>query len=574
MQEYPYQLKLISMMHDRGEANTPYDRRAEIGGKACGLLSISDTLAEIDANKYPDIQINIPDSVVLSTNVFDAFMEQNQLYDIALSNHQDKRIAHAFQQADMPFQVLGELRSLIEKWDMPLAVRSSGLLEDTMHQPFAGVYLTKMIPNHDPSTDIRFQELVEAIKFVWASTFFVLAKDYSKAVHLDIREEKMAVIIQKMVGKQHGERYYPELSGVARSINFYPVSPATPQDGVVSLALGLGKTVVDGNKTWTYSRKYPQMPLPYKSLQAMLYETQNEFWAVNMGVVPEYNPIEEMEYMQKENLPTAEKDGVLDHLVSTFDIQTERLTMGMGQFGPRVLNFAPLLNSGLIPFNELVSEILTSLEKNLSCPLEIEFAMTFNPHRFSVLQVRPMKIDHSEQQVTLQDLDNKRNILASKCVLGNGSIRGIQEIVYVLPDKFDLKHTKEISAELDMHNQRMLDQKLPYILIVFGRLGTLDPWLGIPVTWGQICGAKVIVEATQENVKVELSQGSHYFHNIINMDIKHFSLPVTEPYTINWDWLKKQQVISQGEFTCHVRMEEPAIVKVDGRQGWGVIYHP
>jgi hypothetical protein len=572
MQEVPYQLKLISMYRKHGQSNN-IDERAEIGGKAQGLLSISDLLAEIDANDFPDIQINIPDSVVLSTSVFDAFMERNQLYDIAFSNQQDKRIAHAFQASDMPFEVLGELRNLIEDWKMPLAVRSSGLLEDTMNQPFAGVYLTKMIPNNDSIIDKRFEELIGAIKLVWASTYFMLAKDYSKATNLDTREEKMAVIIQKMIGKQIGERYYPELSGVARSFNFYPIPPAKPKDGVVSLALGLGKTIVDGNKTWTYSLKYPKMPPPFKSSRDMLYETQNEFWTVNMGIVPEYNPIEEMEYMQKENLLVAENDGVLSHLVSTFDPQSERLSMGMGQAGPRVLTFAPILSTNEIPLNDLINEILESFEKILSCPLEIEFAMTFNPHRFSLLQVRPMKITLTHQQVTQEDLDYKNNIVASTCVLGNGYVEGIHDIVYVLPEKFELKHTRAIAAELEIHNQRLVDEKLPYILIVFGRLGTQDQWLGIPVTWGQICGAKVIVEATQDNVKVELSQGSHYFHNIINMDVKYFSLPISAPYRINWEWLMQQRVISQGEYTCQIQIDQPAIVKVDGRCGWGVIFN-
>jgi hypothetical protein len=573
MPDSSYQFKLISMFRKQEQTDIFRDGRQEIGGKALGLLSICDTLAAINAAEFPEININIPDMVVLATSVFDAFMERNQLYDVAFSNQPDHRIAYAFQKADMPFEVLGELRTLLEKWNMPLAIRSSGLLEDTMQQPFAGVYLTKMIPNNGTVFETRFQTLLEAIKFVWASTYFMIAKDYSKATNLNIHDEKMAVIIQKMVGKQYEERYYPEISGVARSFNFYPVKPAKPEDGVVSLALGLGKTVVDGNKTWTYSPKYPKMPPPFKSMQDMLYATQNEFWAVNMGPIPEYDPIKETEYMQQENLLTAEKDGVLEHLASTYDTESDRLSIGMGVNGPRVITFAPLLSLNVLPLNNLIAEILAKFEEKLSYPIEIEFAMTLNPHRFSLLQVRPMKINQIHYQVTQEDLNSKHAIVASTSVLGNGIVEELKDIVYVIPEIFDLKNTREIAAELEIHNQRLLDEDLPYILIVFGRLGTLDPWLGIPVTWGQICGAKVIVEATQENVRVELSQGSHYFHNIINLDVKYFSLPFSEPYRIKWEWLEKQQVINEGLHTRHVRITTPATVKVDGRCGWGVIYN-
>lgn len=572
MPEELFQFNLISMIRKNKQTDISQDGREEIGGKALGLLSIRETLAGITPEQFPDIQINIPDMVVVGTSVFDTFIERNQLAEIAYSTQHDNRIAHAFQRSDMPFEVLGELRNLLEKWSMPLAVRSSGLLEDTMQQPFAGVYLTKMIPNNAINLETRFQKLIEAIKFVWASTFFMIAKDYTRATNLNIRDEKMAVILQKMVGKRHHKRFYPEVSGVARSFNFYPVSPARPEDGVVSLALGLGKTVVDGDKTWTYSPKYPKMPPPFKSLHDMLHDTQNEFWVVNMGEVAEYDPIKETEYMQKENLISAEKDGVLDHLASTFEPDSDRLSIGTGSQGPRILTFSPLLTLNTIAFNPLISEILKQFEEKLACPVEIEFAMTFNPHQFNLLQVRPMKIHADTLKITEDDLNDAHTLVTSKSVLGNGILEGIRDIVYVVPDQFELTFTKQIASELERHNQRLLDADHPYILIVFGRLGTLDPWLGIPLTWGQICGAKVIVEATQDNVKVELSQGSHYFHNIINLDIKYFSLPFSQPFRINWDWLGKQKLIQEDKFTRHVQSDTILTVKVDGRSGWGAIY--
>jgi hypothetical protein len=384
-------------------------------------------------------------------------------------------------------------------------------------------------------------------------------------------EEKMAVIIQEMVGKRHGSRFYPELSGVARSFNYYPVKPARPEDGIISLALGLGKTIVDGGKSWMYSPAYPQIPPPFKSPRELLEETQNRFWVVNMGEPPEYNPIQETEYIRQENLTAAERDGTLHHLVSTFDLESERLSIGDGVRGPRALTFAPLLALNEIPFNRAISDLLMRCEQALDCPVEIEFAMTFNPHRLGFLQVRPMVVPTGDLQVAYEDLQDPNVIIASETVLGNGVMEGIQDVVYVIPEKFDLKDTRRIADELEKHNHRLLSEKRPYILIVFGRLGTLDPWLGIPVTWGQICGAKVIVEATRENVKVELSQGSHYFHNIINLGVMYFSMPFTSPFRIDWDWIAGQPAEQEGEFTRHVRLPSTLCVKVDGRSGRGLI---
>lgn len=558
---------LISLRRDPGKPHSLIDGREEIGGKAQGLLAIRQAITGLSS----DVVVDIPRMTVLGTSVFDAFMQRNDLWDVALSDLSDERIGHAFQRADMPFEALGPLRSLTNTWTTPLAVRSSGLLEDTTQCPFAGVYLTKMIPNNAHDPDTRFQKLVEAIKFVWASTFFKIAKDYCKATTLCMGDEKMAVVIQEMVGKRHSDRFYPELSGVARSFNYYPIKPARPEDGVVSLALGLGKTIVDGGKSWMYSPAHPQMPPPFKSPRDLLEETQNEYWVVNLGEPPEYNPIKETEFMRKENLTSAERDGVLHRLVSTLDIETERLSMGAGARGPRALTFAPLLTMDEVPFNRLISDLLIRCEQALDGPVEIEFAMTFDPHRLGFLQVRSMVIPTGDLRVATEDLRAENVLIASETVLGNGIIEGIQDVVYVIPENFNLKDTRAIADELEEHNHRLLAEKRPYILIVFGRLGTLDPWLGIPVTWGQICGAKVIVEATQENVRVELSQGSHYFHNIINLGVKYFCMPFSSPYRIDWAWLERQPAAQEGEFTRHVRLAGPVHVKVDGRSGRGLI---
>lgn len=542
--------------------------REEIGGKAQGLLSIQDVITGAGEGQ---IEVGIPKMTVLGVSLFDAFMDRNDLWGAASEDLSDERIAHAFQQGDMPFEALGPLRALVAGWTTPLAVRSSGLLEDSTNRPFAGVYLTKMIPNNAPDLDTRFQKLVEAVKFVWASTFFRISKDYCQATGLCMGDEKMAVIIQEMVGKRHSDRFYPELSGVARSFNYYPIQPARPEDGVVNLALGLGKTIVDGGKTWTYSPAYPQMPPPYHAKE-FLRETQNEFWVVNLGEPPEYDPINETEYMRVENLRTAERDGVLPHLASTYDLENERFSIGVGSRGPRVLTFAPLLELDEIPFNRVVADLLFRCEEKLGCPVEIEFAMTFDPPRLGFLQVRPMVLPEGDQQVTREDLQNPNAIIASENVLGNGALEGISDVVYVMPERFNMRDTRRIADELAEINQRLLEEARPYILIVFGRLGTLDPWLGIPVTWGQVCGASVVVEASQENARVELSQGSHYFHNIINLGVFYFCVPYSNTYHINWEMLNRQPAVAEGEFTRHVRLATPLHVRVDGHSGRGIIY--
>lgn len=567
-------LHLITLRRGSDRAQSLLEGREELGGKAQGLLSMHQTLVEMDAMEFPDIRIDIPEMTVLGTSVFDAFMQRNDLMELALSGLPDDRIANAFQRADMPFEVLGELKTLIDSWTSPLAIRSSGLLEDTTHRPFAGVYLTKMIPNNQPDPDTRFQKLVEAIKFVWASTYFKIARDYCMATSLNSCDEKMAVVIQEVVGKRYGNRFYPELAGVARSFNYYPLLPARPYDGVVNLALGLGKTIVDGGKSWIYSPAYPLMPPPFESTQELLKETQTEFWSVNMGEPPEYNPTRETEFLRKDNLLTAEKDGTLPYLVSTLDPQSGRMSLGMGSKGPRAVTFGPLLSLPDIPFNTLINHLLARCEARCDCPIEIEFAMTFDPPRFGFLQVRPMVLPAGDLEISQEDLKDSRTIIASETVLGNGECESIEDIVYVIPDHFNLKDTKAIAAELDEHNHILLTSGRPYLLIVFGRLGTLDPWLGIPVTWGQICGARVIVEATQENVKVELSQGSHYFHNIINLGVMHFSMPFTSPYRINWEWLKSLNIEEEKRFTRRVRLSRGLGVKVDGRHGRGIIFLP
>ncbi len=546
-----------------------------LGGKAGGLAFIHDTLlSSIPPQEFPDVDISIPPMAVLGTDVFDAFINQNQLSDAIHAELPEDRLAFRFQEADLPLDVLGDLRRLISDTHFPLAVRSSSLLEDASHEPFAGIYATKIIPNNQYDTNTRFRRLIEAIKYVYASTYFQSAKDYMKITHHALEDEKMAVIIQRVVGKKHGERYYPEISGVARSYNYYPMKRAKPEDGVVHLALGLGKTIVDGGISWNYSPAHPKVKPPYRTVDELLKITQTEFWAINLGEPPEYNPIKETEYLTQEGLTTAEKDGVLRYLASTYDPHGDRLSIGTGSPGPRVLTFGRLLELEEIPLNAIIKKVLSIAESALGGPVEIEFAMTLDPHHFGFLQVRPMRISESEVTLEVEDLQGEEILLSSDHVLGNGVNDQIKDIIFMPPDRFQPKHTQSIAKDLETINRKLVDEGRPYLLIVFGRLGTTDPWLGIPIRWSGVSGAQAIVETTREDFNIVLSQGSHYFHNLTSLGIQYFSLPYSSPYKIDWDWLNDQKAALETERVRHVRLTEPLLIKVDGRSSRGVVIKP
>jgi len=549
-----------------------------LGGKAQGLASIRDILgAQFQEDRFQDIIVNIPTLTVITTNFFDRFMEQNDLYKIVASDLSDDHIAYHFQKAELPAEIIGDLRALIAQVRVPLAIRSSSLLEDAASSPFAGVYGTKMIPNNQHDTDTRFRKFVEAVKFVYASTFFKSARDYMKAAGHSIEQEKMAVIIQEIVGLPHDRRFYPNISGVARSYNFYPLSYAEAEDGVVNLALGLGKKIVDGGLVWCYSPRFPRMNPPYKSTGDLLKSTQNSFWAVNTGKPPPYDPINEAEYLLNLDLTDAEYDEVLPYIASTYDIQSDRVSIGTAGKGPRIITFAPILQAEILPLNELLLILLDLSEKTYGQKVEIEFAMTFDPRsgrapRFGFLQVRPLQISAESVNIEREELKDSTALVASERVLGNGRLNTIEDIVYLKPANFDLKYSRAMAAEVEVLNRRLIEEGHPYMLIGFGRWGSTDDWLGIPVDWPQICGARVIVECTLPEMSIDLSQGAHFFHNISNLGIYYFSLEYSDEYRIDWEWLDSRQVAAEGEFLKHVHLKSPLNVKVDGKRGMGVIF--
>jgi len=550
-----------------------------LGGKATGLTFAKDLLArEIDSSAFPGMEVNVPTMAVLATDCFDGFITQNHLAELNVNELSDDRIGHAFQQADLPAELLGDLRALIMQVKTPLAIRSSSLLEDALDRPFAGVYGTKMIPNNQFEPDTRFRKLVEAIKFVYASTYFREARDYIKTTGRDPREEKMAVILQEVVGLRHGDRFYPDASGVARSYNFYPTGPARPEEGVASLALGLGKTIVDGGVSWTFSPAYPKKPPPFASVGELMRGTQTEFWAVNMGPPPAYDPVSETEYLVKAGLKEADSDEVLRFLASTFDAGRDRVVPGVGARGPRILDFAPLLVLEQFPVNRVIQTLLKAAEDALGAKVEIEFAMTIHQGRdeepcarLGFLQVRPMVVSEQVVEVTDEALADPRAIVASDMVMGNGVENDVCDIVFVRPENFSPMQTPAIAQQLEPMNRELREQDRPFLLIGFGRWGSSHPSLGIPVDWSQISGARAIVEATLPEINVELSQGSHFFHNLSSFRASYFMVRHDGPFQINWQWLNQQSIVQETELVRHVRLASPLTIRVDGRHARGVV---
>lgn len=555
----------------QGADRASYVGDGAVGGKAEGLLRIRDMLRdELAGDAFPGVEIGIPTMAVLRTAVFDAFMERNNLWAVVAESPPDDRLALAFQKGDLPTEVVGDLRAIVQEVHQPLAVRSSSLLEDALDHPFAGVYETKMIPNNQPEPDRRFRQLVEAIKFVYASTFFSGARSYARAIGTDITREKMAVIIQEVIGRRHGDRFYPDISGVLRSYNYYPTERLKPEDGVANLALGLGKTIVDGGRSWTYCPKAPRVDPPLTDSE-LLKETQTRFWAVNMGRPPAYDPIRETEYLVDGTLPDAERDGVLSRLVSTFDAHSRRIYPGMREGGARILTFAPLLKLDVLPLNGIIRRLLEIGEAGTGAPVEIEFAMTLDPVRFGFLQIRPMAVSHDVVELSAEALAGDDVLVGSGNALGNGIDESIRDVVYVRPDAFEARHTRAIAGEIGAFNRRLVEAERPYLLIGFGRWGSSDPWLGIPVDWGQISGVRAIVEAGLPAMNVELSQGAHFFHNMISFHVYYLAVRHGGRYAIDWPALDALPAVDETAFVRHVRLASPLTVKVDGRSGRGVI---
>lgn len=547
----------------------------QLGGKGTGLCFMDDVLrTRLPDGRVGEFRIEVPRLVVLGTDVFDRFLSLNSLGEVLDADPRDEDLALAFQRAEFPPEFVGDLRALVEEVRVPLAVRSSSLLEDALAHPFAGVYGTKMTPNHQPDADTRFRRLVEAIKFVYASTYFSRARRYRARSGQPEKAEKMAVILQQIVGRRHLDRFYPDVSGVARSWNYYRYGPSRPDDGVVVLALGLGKTIVDGGAAWWYSPRLPAVAPPFGSTQDLLQGTQQRFWAVRMDQRRVYDPTAETEYLAHAELADAEFDGTLAHVASTYDVAADRLVPGIGRTGPRAVTFAPLLQLETFRLNEALTALLRLCEDATGGAVEIEVAATLDPRsdppgHLGFLQVRPMTVPSEIVEVDEHELTATNVVVASTNALGNVRDHDIRDIVFVRPEIFDASLTRAIAAELESLNQPLAAAGSPYLLIGIGRWGSADPWLGIPVEWSQISGARVIVEAQMPALAPDPSQGSHFFHNLAAFGIAYLCVPL--PGIVDWDWLATQPACAETTHVRHIRLEFPLTVKVDGRSGRGVV---
>ncbi|MDO9390749.1 MAG: PEP/pyruvate-binding domain-containing protein [bacterium] len=548
-----------------------------IGGKARGLAFVDKILnSQFDHSLYPGVSISIPKTLVLGADVFDDFMRHNKLFKLAVDEDSDARIANAFLNASLPPTVVGDIRDFIRQVRKPLAVRSSSLLEDALYQPFAGIYYTKMVPNNQSDLDARFLSLDNAIKLVWASTFLKQAKSYIESTNHRVDEEKMAVIIQEVVGADRNGRYYPDFAGVARSYNYYPVGHAKPEDGVVNVALGLGKSVVDGGVSLRFTPAYPEILPQFGTADDMLDNSQKSFYAVDMRPRSNTAYADEDQYLLKLGIEEAEKDGVLERLGSTYSFENQQLQDGIGQPGPRVVSFAHILKYKLFPLAELLDHLLKLSSQAMSCPVEMEFAVRLDPKNifpadFGFLQVRPLVVSDELVKIDVSAKDIQQALCFSDKALGNG-VTALSDIIYVRPGSFDASRTPQMADEVGQLNKKLKEQGRPYVLIGPGRWGSSDPWLGIPVKFDQISQARTIVEACLPNMNVDPSQGSHFFQNMTSLRIGYFTVPTDPEHgRIDWDWLESQPVTDSTEHLRWVHLDQPLEARIDGRSGMGLI---
>ncbi len=553
-----------------------------LGGKARGLGFVNTLITNYNIrDKFENVQIYIPPAVVLGTDVFDEFMEMNNLKEFALNCKSDEEITGKFLKASkFPEEAFNYLKDFLELTTTPLAVRSSSLLEDSQYHPFAGVYQTYMIPNNLPHLSARLNELISTIKRVYASTFYQSAKNYIRVTSYRTEEEKMAVIIQKMVGLTHQNRFYPDFSGVAKSYNFYPAPGQDSSDGVISVALGLGKTVVEGGNTVRFNPKYPDDLIQFYSVEESLKNSQKGFYALKLDEKTDFGNVTHDVLVKHFDLDVAEEDGSLNHVGSTYVADNDAIYDGLSRTGPRVVTFGPILKNKLFPLPGILNLLLDIGTWGMGTPIEIEFAVNMNPginkkREFELLQMRPLVVSYEEEQLKIEDHSEDELICSSTQVLGNGIIDDVRDVVLVDYHLFDRAKSFNVAAEVAAFNSQLMNDNRPYLLIGVGRWGSLDPWLGIPVTWEQIAGAKAIVETSFKEVAVEPSQGSHFFQNITSFMVGYFTVnTIHNNGFINWDWLLSIKPYAQKEFTKHLRFKKPLLLKMNGHKNKGIILKP
>ena len=546
------------------------------GGKASGLIRLNDILDKhIPEREIDGMRVDIPDMFIILSDVFDQFMANNNLYEIACSEASDDVIALAFVNASMGPLYTGELYEVIDTIKKPLAVRSSSICEDSMNEPFAGVYETKMIANNQFDKSVRFKSFVDAVKFVYASMFFKQSKEYFKSTGYDIKQEKMAVIVQAVTGDTYDDLYHPMISGVLKSYNFYPSDSIKPDSGFAALAYGMGKTIVDGGTCWSYCPSCPQTPQPFNGIKDMLNNTQKKFWSINLQSLNNYNPVAQDEYLVKKSIFDKGIRKKLNKVCCSYDYRNDMLIPGILDACSPVMDFSPVLKDEVIPMNRIVKKVMQICEQETDEKVEIEFAVSCNKEEsqkpfFSLLQLRPINISHELIDVPENMFTQSATILSSDKVMGNGKCNCIRDIIYVKPEAFNITETEQIASDISELNQSFRDGG-SYLLIGFGRWGTSDKWCGIPVRWSQISRARAIVETVLPTMKSDFSQGAHFFHNMTAHNVFYFSVNNEHAKNLDWTWIQIQKVVNETRYVRHVRLEKNLNILVDGRTNRGVI---
>lgn len=548
--------------------------KGSFGGKGRGMAFLSNFIENVDLKKLiPNLKIEIPKTAIIGSDEFDNFIENNNLTGIIYSDRTYDEVKAAFVSSPLPAGLKAKLRSFLEIITRPLAVRSSGLFEDSLGQPFAGVYSTYLIPNNHPDFERRVEDLENAVRLVWSSIYTDSSKAYFNAIDSMIEEEKMAVIVQEVIGNEYNGKYYPNISGVAQSFNFYPFSYIKPEDGFAVIALGLGAYVVGGEKTHRFCPRYPKLQLA--SIQDMARDSQKYFYALDM-TRSDYDLVRDGEQatIRSFDLKTIEQDGNLQHCASVFDYMNDRIGFDFSVRGPRIVNFPDILQYDYIPLAGSLDILLNIFSQAMGAPVEIEFAVNREHDEwiFYLLQIKPLIKNDYHMDIDNENIDFSKAILRADKGMGNGKLSRIRDIVYVDPERFDRLKTEQIAEEVKYFNDRLKTTDSGYILIGPGRWGTRDRMTGIPVLWSDISKAKVIVEQGLKDFPLDASLGSHFFHNVTSMNVGYFAIPYESVNSfIRYDLIEQQELVEEKQFVKHIRFRHPLTVFMDGKKQISVI---
>ncbi len=547
-----------------------------LGGKGRGLAFVNTLIYNYDFSQIiPNIIIRTPKTSIIGTEEFEYFLDRNKLREQAILENDYSLLRHRFRSGKLTETLIRKLKVVIKSIRNPLAIRSSGLFEDSLNQPFAGIFETYLIPNNHPDPNVRLEQLMDAIKLVYASIYSPIAKGYIEAVNYRIEQEKMAVVVQEVVGHRYGDVFYPHISGVAQSYNYYPFAHMKPEEGFAVIALGLGRYVVEGEKAFRFSPKYPNLEIntpkdQYKGSQLHFYGVDLKKENVNLLEGEDAG-------LRKMDIDEAEAQGTLKHLASVYSLENNRITPGLNQPGPRVINFADILKYNYIPLAKTVETVLDVVKEALGTPVEMEFAVDLNKDdenraSFYLLQIKPLIGNVTDYNVDMNKINPAEILLYAEKEMGNGIIEDIHDVVFVDPDTFDKTRTMEMADEINHINHEFFKEGKKYVLIGPGRWGTRDRWIGVPVAWPQISQAKIIVETSLEGFPLDASSGSHFFHNVTSMNVGYFCVqPEMSGSYIRYEILKQQQNIRKTEYFSIVHFEDPLTIRMDGKQRISVI---